>query len=148
MKPAPGLGAKVSEVRLPVLHVKTLVLTLVLIFANVAGNFSLSWGMRKTGPGVFESPLGYITALFDPWVALGVCLLLLWMLSQMALLSWADLSYVLPVTSAGYVLAAIAGRLFLQERISAARWTGVALIMTGVVLVGRTAHNTTGEVGR
>jgi uncharacterized membrane protein len=130
------------------LHLKTVVVTLVVILANVIGNFSLTWGMRKTGPGVFDSPLGYITALFDPWVALGVCLLLLWMLSQMALLSWADLSYVLPVTAAGYVLAAIAGRLFLQERISAARWTGVALIMMGVVLVGRTAHSTTGEAGR
>ena len=130
------------------LHLKTVVVTLVVILANVIGNFSLTLGMRKTGPGVFDSPLGYITALFDPWVALGVCLLLLWMLSQMALLSWADLSYVLPVTAAGYVLAAIAGRLFLQERISAARWTGVALIMTGVVLVGRTAHSTTGEAGR
>jgi uncharacterized membrane protein len=150
MKPAPGrrLGARISEARRPVLHLKTIVLTLVVIFASVAGNFSLTWGMRRTGPGVFESPLGYITALFDPWVALGVCLLLLWMFSQMALLSWADLSYVLPVTSAGYVLAAIAGRLFLQERISTGRWTGIALIMSGVVLVGRTAHSTTGESGR
>jgi Predicted membrane protein len=130
------------------LHLKTVVVTLVVILANVIGNFSLTWGMRRTGPGVLDSPLGYITALFDPWVALGVCLLMLWMLSQMALLSWADLSYVLPVTAAGYVLAAIAGRLFLQERISAARWAGVALIMAGVVLVGRTAHSTTGERGR
>lgn len=130
------------------LHLKTVVVTLVVILANVIGNFSLTWGMRKTGPGVFDTPLGYITALFDPWVALGVCLLMLWMLSQMALLSWADLSYVLPVTAAGYVLAAIAGRVFLQERISAARWTGVALIMTGVALVGRTGHSTTGEAGR
>ena len=130
------------------LHLKTVVVTLVVILANVIGNFSLTWGMRRTGPGVFESPLGYITVLFDPWVALGVCLLLVWMLSQMALLSWADLSYVLPVTSAGYVLTAIAGRLFLQERISTGRWTGIALIMSGVVLVGRTAHSTTGEPGR
>jgi uncharacterized membrane protein len=136
---APAIQAK------PGLHAKTVVLTLVLIFANVAGNFSLSWGMRRTGPGVLESPLGYITALFDPWVALGVCLLLVWMLSQMALLSWADLSYVLPVTSAGYVLAAIAGRVFLQERISTARWVGVGLIMSGVILVGRTVHSTTGK---
>src|ERR1700676_120438 len=135
------------RIRLPVLP-KTIVLTLVVIFANVAGNFSLTWGMRRTGPGVFESPFGYITWRFDPWVALGGCLLLVWMLSQMALLSWADLSYVLPVTSAGYVLAAIAGRLFLQERISTGRWTGILLIMSGVVLVGRTAHSTTGELGR
>jgi uncharacterized membrane protein len=134
-----------TQAAVPVFHLKTVILTLVLTVANVAGNFSLAWGIRRTGPAVLRSPLGYITALFDPWVALGVSLLVVWMLSQMALLSWADLSYVLPVTSAGYVLAAIAGRLFLQEQISAARWIGVALIMTGVLLVGRTAHNTTGE---
>src|SRR5260370_39440496 len=118
------------------LHLKTVVVTLVVILANVIGNFSLTWGMRKTGPGVFDSPLGYITALFDPWVALGVCLLLLWMLSQMALLSWADLSYVLPVTAAGFVPAAVAGRLFLQTRISVARGSRVALLTTGVWLAG------------
>ena len=55
------------------LHLKTIVLTLVVILSNVIGNFSLSWGMRKAGPRVFDSPLGYIQALFDPWVALGVC---------------------------------------------------------------------------
>lgn len=127
------------------LHLKTVVLTLIVIFSNVIGNFSLSWGMRKAGPRLFDSPLGYIRALSDPWVALGVSLLVLWMLSQMALLSWADLSYVLPVTSTGYVLAAIAGRVFLREQISSARWVGVALIMAGVALVGRTAHSTAGE---
>ena len=41
-----------------------------------------------------------------------------------------------------------AGRLFLAEQISVARWIGIALIMTGVALVGRTAHSTTGEAGR
>jgi hypothetical protein len=75
LQATPGLDVKTGLGR------KTVALTLVLIFANVTGNFSLSWGMRRTGPGVFESPLGYITALFDPWVALGVCLLLVWMLS-------------------------------------------------------------------
>ena len=45
-------------------------------------------------------------------------LLILWLLSRMTLLSWADLSYVLPVTSIGYVLVALAGELFLHEAIS------------------------------
>jgi len=109
-----------------------------------------SWVRIQRGapPGALDSPLGYIHALFNPWVAVGVSLLLLWMLSQMALLSWADLSYVLPVTSIGYVLAALAGRVFLDELISPARWTGVMLIMTGVALVGRTAHSTTAEAGK
>ena len=130
------------------LHPKTIVLTLVVVFSNVIGNFSLSRGMRGTAPGALDSPLGYLQALFNPWVAVGVCLLLLWMLSQMVLLSWADLSYVLPVTSIGYVLSAAAGRVFLHEQISPARWVGVLLIMGGVVLVGRTVHSTTGETAR
>ncbi len=101
--------------------------------------------MRGTDPHVFDSPLGYIQVLFDPWVAAGVFLLLAWMLSQMALFSFADLSYVLPVTSIGYVLAAVSGHVFLSEYISPARWAGIFLIMGGVIIVGRTTHNTTGE---
>ena len=59
-------------------------------------------------PASLETPLAYIAALFRPWVALGVLLLILWLLSRMTLLSWADLSYVLPVTSVGYVAAQVA----------------------------------------
>jgi drug/metabolite transporter (DMT)-like permease len=122
------------------LHPKTIALTAVVVLSNVLGNFALARGMHGSEPVV---PLDYITALFNPWVAFGVGLLIVWMVSQMALLSWADLSYVLPVTSVGYVLAAVAGRVFLSEQISPARWTGVLLIVGGVALVGRTAHNTT-----
>jgi drug/metabolite transporter (DMT)-like permease len=129
----------------PLLHAKTVIMTLVVIWSSVIGNFALAWGMRKASPDALQSPLGYIQVLFDPWVALGVTLLVVWLLSQMLLLSWADLSYVLPVTSIGYVLTAISGRLFLNEQISIARWAGVTLIMAGVVLVGRTQHNTTSE---
>jgi drug/metabolite transporter (DMT)-like permease len=90
------------------------------------------------------TPLAYITVLFRPVVTLGVLLLILWLGSRMALLSWADLSYVLPVTSIGYVLVALAGRVLLHEQITAKRWAGIALIMVGVALVsGGTAPQTT-----
>ena len=95
-----------------------------------------------------NSPLGstvpdYIKAIFNPWVMVGIALLILWMLSRMALLSWADLSYVLPVTSIGYVLAAVSGTLFLGEHIPASRWVGTLFIMAGAILVGRTSARTT-----
>jgi len=61
----------------------------------------------------------------------------------MALLSWADLSYVLPVTSIAYGLVALVGRFALHEQVSLARWAGIGLIMIGVTLVGRTAPRTT-----
>jgi uncharacterized membrane protein len=77
--------------------------------------------------------------LFHPWVALGVALLIVWTLTHMALLSWADLSYVMPVTAIGYVVTAFAARFLLGEAISPARWVGIVLITAGVTLVGRTA---------
>jgi drug/metabolite transporter (DMT)-like permease len=66
----------------------------------------------------------------------GITLLILWMLSRMALLSWADLSYVLPVTALGYVANALLGRFFLSEQISPQRWAGTLLIVAGTTLVG------------
>ncbi len=122
---------------------KTTLFTVIVILTNVLGDSSLRMGMRQVGPIVSESPSAYILALLNPWVAVGVALLILWMLSHMALLSWADLSYVLPVTSVGYALVALSGRLFLHEVVSTTRWAGIALIVGGVILVGRTEFNTT-----
>ena len=113
------------------LRLKSWICAVVVIFSNVFGNFFLKRGM----PAQLEAPLDYIAVLFRPVVALGVVLLILWMVSRMTLLSWADLSYVLPVTSVGYVLVALAGRVLLHEQITARRWAGIGLIMTGVALV-------------
>jgi len=121
---------------------KTSACATVVVLSNVFGNFFLKLGM----PPALSTPLAYITVLFQPWVSAGVALLILWLLSRMALLSWADLSYVLPVTSIGYVLVALAGRILLHEQISGRRWTGIVLIVAGVALVsGRTAPRS-GEV--
>jgi drug/metabolite transporter (DMT)-like permease len=123
---------------------KTRFFTLLVVLSSVCGNFSLSWGMRQVGRLVTFSPLPYMRAVFNPWVVLGISLLILWLFSHMTLLSWADLSYVLPVTSIGYVLSALAGRLFLHEEISGWRWAGILLIMSGVALVARTAPHRAG----
>ncbi len=115
--------------------VKTLIFTLVVVLSNAVGNLFLTIGMKQQAASL-GTPLSYITAIFQPLVALGIGLLIIWMLSRMALLSWADLSFVLPVTALGYVLSAILGRVFLEEQISARRWGGIFLIVAGVALVG------------
>jgi drug/metabolite transporter (DMT)-like permease len=120
------------------LRAKTWICAAVVVFSNVLGNLFMKRGM----PAQLSTPLDYIAALFQPSVTLGVLLLILWMLSRMALLSWADLSYVLPVTAVGYVLVALAGKFFLNEQISVRRWAGIVLIMAGVALVSGGAPRT------
>ncbi len=124
---------------------KTRIFTAIVVVTNVLGNSFLSRGMQSIGELVSLSPVPYIRALFNPWVAVGTSLLIVWLLSTMALLSWADLSYVLPVTSMAYVLVALAGRFVLHEAVSVAHWSGIILIMLGVALVGSTNPNSVGK---
>ncbi len=126
-------------------HKKTRIFTVIVILSNVLGNSFLSRGMHGVGEVVSLSPIPYIQALFNPWVALGASLLVVWLLCHMALLSWADLSYVLPVTSIAYVLVALTAKVFMHEHVSVWRWGGIALIVAGVTLVSRTAAITTAK---
>jgi drug/metabolite transporter (DMT)-like permease len=115
---------------------KTRLFTAVVILTNAFGNLFLARGMRRLAAPV-DSAGSMIAAIFTPWVAGGVALLIVWLLSRMALLSWADLSYVLPVTSLGYVANAVLGHFFLGEHVSLERWSGTLLIVAGTMLVGR-----------
>ena len=137
--------ADVSPARSPARRIdfKTKALTVFGILPNVLGNFALSWGMKHQATQLADSPLAYIRTIFSPWVLLGTTLLILWLLSRMTLLGWADLSFVLPVTSIGYVLTAILGKVFFAEQITWQRWLGTLAIMIGMVLVGLTKPNTT-----
>ena len=122
---------------------RTHLLTVFVIATNVLGNFFLSWGMKHQTAELGLSPLPYVRLIFSPWVLAGTTLLVFWLLSRMTLLGWADLSYVLPVTSIGYVLNAVVGRYAFGEQISGPRWMGTLLIVAGMVLVGLTLPNTT-----
>ncbi len=93
------------------------------------------------------NPLDYIRAMFHPFVALGIVLLILWLLTRMTLFSWADLSFVVPITAVGYILAAVLGHFFLGESVSRTNWIGTFLIFFGTAFVGVTKPSTTGCEG-
>ncbi len=119
---------------------KTFLLAMAVVCFNAFGNLSLAWGMKHLTEQVGWNPVGYIHAMFNPFVAAGIALLILWLLTRMALMSWADLSFALPLTGLGYVLAAILGKVFLDEVISPRQWLGTFLIFAGIALVGTTTH--------
>src|SRR5206468_8158189 len=124
---------------------KTLVVIALAVLANGAGNLSLSCGMKSVGPPVAWT----LPALWDvvggalssaPVIAGGLLLLVFFALF-LALLSWADVSYVLPMISSCFAVSALLGHLVLGETISLTRWVGIALVSAGVLLVGRTGHS-------
>ena len=100
-----------------------------------AGDSMLSQGMKQTGSISLHHLQGIILAILNPWVAVGILLLLAFFGTYMTALSWADLTYVLPATSLGYVLLALVARFFLHEHVSPMRWLGIAFITGGVGFV-------------
>lgn len=102
-----------------------------LVASNIAGNCCLSIGLRGDLP------------LLNAWVLAGTALLAVWQVCWLALLARADLTWALPFSAATYVGSAIAGAYVLGEPVAVTRWAGIALIATGVVVVGRTRPKTT-----
>ena len=58
----------------------------------------------------------------------------------MVVLSLADLSFVLPVTAVGYIIAAFLGKVVLHEVVTNRRWIGTILIFIGAALVSSTGE--------
>lgn len=110
---------------------KYLVLAGVAVFA-ASGDSMLSHGMKQTGSISIHHLQAVIFAILNPWIAVGILLLLAFFATYMIALSWADLTYVLPATSLGYVLLALVARFLLHEHVSPMRWLGIALITGGV----------------
>lgn len=115
---------------------KYLVLAGVSIFAAF-GDSLLSYGMKQEGNVSLHHVASLLLAITNPWVALGILLLLGFFACYMTALSWADLTYVLPASSLGYVLLALIARFALHEQVSVTRWLGIALVSSGVGFVTR-----------
>jgi uncharacterized membrane protein len=113
--------------------------TLIKPFSNIF----LAWGMRHFPSTVSLNPLFYLNAVLDPLVLVGIAMQALWLLARMSLFSVADLSYVLPVTAAGYGITTILARFVLHERVSMARWAGAILISLGTGFAASTSGKTT-----
>ena len=127
------------------LRVQTLVFVVLMVAASSVGDIFLKQGMERIEVQVNPASLGsaFAQTVVSGRIWLGIACLLFSFVLYLMLLSWADYSYVMPVSSFGYAVVALLGVLVLGESVSPGRWAGVALICVGVALVGRTEPRTT-----
>jgi drug/metabolite transporter (DMT)-like permease len=123
---------------------KYLVLAAVAFFAAV-GDVLLARGMRDVGRVSLSNWQAAITAVANPWIVVGILLLIGFFGTYLAALSWADLTYVLPATSVSYIVMALLGKYMLGETISFSRWAGIFLITVGVGFVATAESKTNRE---
>src|ERR1039457_3428337 len=113
-----------------------MILGLVAVCAPL-GDTCLSRGMTALPPITLTHPLSLVAAVFTPWIAAGIALLIGFFASYLTALSWADLTFVLPATAFGNVIVALLSRFWLHEPISFERWAGIVLITVGVGFVAQ-----------
>ena len=119
---------------------KTAIVLILAIVAQVAGNILLSKGMHG-GEGL-EVSASILYAASSPIIWLGTLLLATFFALYSAAMSWADLSFILPATSFGYVLNVACAKVFLNESVSLTRWLGAVIICVGVAFVSRSEVKT------
>ena len=116
------------------------------IFAPT-GNVLLSKGMKTVSPirlHSFSDFLQLCVRVFtSPFIWLGIGFLLMFFVSYLLVLSWADYSFVQPASATSFAVVALLGHFALKEQVSAIRWLGVIVICLGVLAVGNTHPRTT-----
>lgn len=110
-----------------------------IVVAGTGGELCVSRAMKQTGEVKDFRPAAVAKVLWRAlsikWMWLGIGLMTMAFFSLLAILSIEKVSFVVPVTALSYVAGALGGRFFLGEKISASRWTGIALVCIGVTLV-------------
>src|SRR5262245_22351007 len=111
----------------------------IVVLGGTAGDISVSHAMKQIGdietlrPRTICQALG--RAFRMGWMWLGIAMMAVAFFSLLALLSWADVSIVVPATALSYVAAAFGAKFLLHENVAPLRWAGVLLVCAGVALV-------------
>ncbi len=117
---------------------RTASILLFVVLTGTGGELCLTRAMKIVGEVHEFSPraiLKVISRAFRvSWIWLGIALMAASFFAFLTMLSWFDVSFVVPATSLAYVAGAFGAVFFLREHLNATRWAGILLICIGVGL--------------
>jgi drug/metabolite transporter (DMT)-like permease len=118
---------------------RTALFIAIIVVAGQLGDISLSLAMKTVGEIKRFTPLNVLRflgrAFHVKWLWIGVGLMAVAFFSLLALLSWANVSLVVPATAASYAVGAMGAQFLLGEHVNRERWIGVIIVCIGVALV-------------
>src|SRR5262245_66568015 len=111
---------------------KTFIVLFVAISVQTFGDVFLTKGMKSVGEVSTLDPVKLLNTgaqvFTNPLIWVGILLLGLFFGLYLAAFSWADLSFVLPVTSFGYAMSAFMSWRLRVEHVSPPRWRGTIIL--------------------
>ncbi|MSM41123.1 MAG: EamA family transporter [Geobacter sp.] len=122
---------------------KTLVIMILAVTAGTVGDILLAKGMKEMGDLSAMNLRGILNVAFQalttPKLIIGTAMLAIFFFLWLAVLSWEDLSVALPMQALNYVLVALLAQFYLGEHVSPLRWSGIALVCVGVMLITKSS---------
>ena len=126
---------------------KMLIVTIVIsVLLAALAQLTLKYGVSRvqvdghSGIVLQEPVKSAIRVAREPFIWGGLILFGISAAVWIVVLSRVSLSFAYPFAALTYVIIVLFDRLILNEYVPVLRWGGVALIMTGIVLVSRTPH--------
>lgn len=114
------------------------ILCLAMACAGV-GNLFMRKGLQQIGVGpsrnIFKMLVFFRHAIVNPYVLAGVLISTGYFALWLVVLSWADVSWALPMNAVEYLFVAFAAAVFLKERVGHYRWLGIGLISAGMLFM-------------
>jgi len=112
---------------------------LVVVFLGTTGEIAVTHTMKRIGEVRNFHPLAMLRMLGHAFrhrvMWAGIAMMAIGFFCLLALLSWENVSLVVPATALSYAVGALGAKLFLGERVDRLRWLGVLLVVVGVALV-------------
>lgn len=120
----------------------TLKILLFLIFSDILETFTQFCFKKSAIPesafhisNINDAVIFCKAVIFSGYLWTGLLTVLLTFIIWAAILSKIDLSVAVPIASFSYILVPLASIIFLHEKITALRWTGIFFIIAGVIFV-------------
>jgi len=117
----------------------TAVMIVIIVLSNAAGDVFITKGMKEIGEVSTLNPRELLRiglrVITNKSFILGILSLAVSFFSFLAVLSWADMSFIVPATSIFYVVSILGAKFILKEEVSRLRWAGTLLVCLGVALI-------------
>lgn len=114
---------------------KSVLMIAVIVFCTSAANVLITKGMKQVGD-ISTMKIHLLQRILkNRSYLISIGLMTLSFIAFLMILSWSDVSLIIPATSLEYVLSTLGAKFILKERISSLRWAGTVFVCIGVALI-------------
>lgn len=118
------------------------------IICTICGQLGLKRGMGAIGKSGAAGTGIFVKMVTSPWVIGGLAVYFMGVISWILALSSLPLTLAYPFGSLSYVGVFVASYFLFKEKITRARWLGIAIIVAGLVIIGLSSNETPSASGQ